>query len=458
MAVDVPSATLFLTLLLREGLWLTGVLVLANALDDLAVDLLWPWARVWAALRPPPRPARPLRYAILVPAWQEAQVIGPMLRHLVQALGDRDARVHVGVYPNDPATAAAAGAVPDPRIRIVVTDRPGPTTKADCLNQLWRSVQAAEAAEGRAVDAIVLHDAEDVVDGAQFDLFDSLLPRHAMVQIPVIPVVESWGAFVAGHYLDEFAVTHGRDLVVRSALGAPLPSAGVGTALRRDAVEALARASGDPFDPASLTEDYELGIRLHALGRPTTFARVRAGGRLVAVRECFPDRLDAAVRQKARWLYGIGLAGLDRLGWPQGWVARWMLWRDRKSLVVAWVAVAGYALLALAAAASLLGRSSDLAVDPISLLLQRDPGLTVLLGLTGVALAWRLLVRFVATWRTAGFVQGLLSIPRAPIANLVNAVAAVHAIGVYRQAVEHGRPPPWRKTAHRFPDRQAASA
>ena len=58
---------------------------------------------------------------------------------------------------------------------------------------------------------------------------------------------------------------------------------------------------------------------------------VLADGQPVATREHFPASFDAAVRQKARWLTGIALAGWDRIGWRGGLVNRWMLLRDRKA-------------------------------------------------------------------------------------------------------------------------------
>ena len=74
------------------------------------------------------------------------------------------------------------------------------------------------------------------------------------------------------------------------------------------------------FDPASLVEDYELGLTIADAGGRGCFARVRdAAGDVVAVRAYFPDTVHAAVRQKARWMAGIALAGWDRTGWgPPG--------------------------------------------------------------------------------------------------------------------------------------------
>ena len=95
-----------------------------------------------------------------------------------------------------------------------------------------------------------------------------------------------------------------------------MPLAGTGCAIAVPILAAIAATrQGAPFDATSLTEDYELGLRIAELGGRATFARVRdANGLLVAVRAFFPDRIDAAVRQKARWMTGIALAGWDRTG------------------------------------------------------------------------------------------------------------------------------------------------
>ena len=130
----------------------TGFLILGAS--DLIVDLTWIYlrlARLLAGTEPQslealPPPERPGRLAVLIPAWQEAAVIGPMLGHACAAWATEDVRLYVGCYPNDPDTIAAANAVGDPRVRRIVGPRPGPTTKADCLNTLWRALLADEAA------------------------------------------------------------------------------------------------------------------------------------------------------------------------------------------------------------------------------------------------------------------------------------------------------------------------
>jgi adsorption protein B len=289
---------------------------LIGGLDDLAIDLIWIARTVWrriAIYSRHPRvdavtlqpPAQPGRLVIFVPAWHEEAVIGAMVATAIAHIRHPDWRIYVGCYPNDPATAAAvtrAGAGDD-RVRLVVGDRPGPTTKAGCLNWLWQAMLADERASGQRVKAVILHDAEDIVRPDELTVYDALIGRFDLVQLPEEPVtVRGAGlgaALVSGHYIGEFAEAHGKQVVVREAMGAAVPSAGVGCAIARAALARIAQGHADgPFDPASLTEDYELGLRIGAAGGRGAFVRLPAGdGRgLGAVRACFPATIETAVR------------------------------------------------------------------------------------------------------------------------------------------------------------------
>src|SRR4051812_2191714 len=160
-----------LEVLMRETALFAAAGFLILGVSDLAVDLIWALAHLRArraALPPEPTSAR---LALFVPAWDEAAVIAPMPRGTLAAYGRAGVRLYLGCYPNDPATIAAAAALSDPCLRVVVGPEPGPTTKADCLNGLWRALLEDEAAGAARADAIVLHDAEDVVHPGEAGLF-----------------------------------------------------------------------------------------------------------------------------------------------------------------------------------------------------------------------------------------------------------------------------------------------
>ncbi|HEU0099750.1 MAG TPA: glycosyl transferase family protein [Allosphingosinicella sp.] len=434
----------------------TGFLVLG--VGDLAVDLLWLGHRARRLGRPAPRvadlpaPARPGRLAVFVPAWDEAAVIGDMLRGAAAAWPGGDWRIYVGTYGNDRATAAAAAeaASAEPRIRVVTATEPGPTTKADCLNRLWLALLADEAAEGGRAKAVVLHDSEDVVHPAELRLFDVLVERFDLVQLPVVPLIDPSSRWIGAHYADEFLQSHGKEMVVRGALGAGLPSAGVGCAFSREALGRLAADRGGlPFDSDSLTEDYELGLRLaEAGGRRAFVRRLGDDGEIVATRGYFPGTLAAAVRQKARWMTGIALSGWDRLGWSGGLAERWMRFRDRQSLLAAVLLAAGYASLALWLALEAWRAAGGDGAEPL------PAALSALLGVNFALLGWRLAVRAAFTGAAYGWSEGLRAVPRAAVANFIALLAAASALSRYR-ALRRGGRPRWDKTAHIFPVRRA---
>ena len=305
-----------------------------------------------------------------------------------------------------------------------------------------------EATEDILVKAVVLHDAEDVIHSAELPLFDALIETYALVQLPVLPLIDPHSRFVSGHYLDEFTEAHGKELVVRTAIGASLPSAGVGCAIARDALAALTDERGAPFDPESLTEDYELGLRTAILGGRQIFARVRdADDKLVAVAEYFPNTVRDAVRQKARWMIGIALDGWDRLGWGQAgdWRDHWMRVRDRRAPLSVFVLFIAYlALVAWGASLALHALAGDATPAP-------SAAMMTLLNINAAMLAWRLAMRAWFTGRAYGWWQAFLSLPRALVGNFIALMAARKAMWRYVAALR-GQRPEWDKTRHRFPE------
>lgn len=422
-----------------------GFLVLGA--NDIAIDLIWAARRLWRRADPVPADADPVPglIAVFIPAWDEAAVIGAMLAHAFATLGSAQYSLYVGCYPNDPATIAAVRAVRDPRLRLVIGSAAGPTTKADCLNSLWRALCDDERRGGWRAKAVVLHDAEDVVHSAELALFDRLIERFDLVQLPVRPLVDRGSRWVAGHYIDEFCEAHGKELVVRAALGAGLPSAGVGCAFSRGALAAIAAMSGGvPFSADSLTEDYELGLKLHALGGRGAFVRLSGANGLIVTREYFPGTFAAAIGQKARWMTGIALAGWDRLGWSGGLAERWMRLRDRQSVLAALLLFAGYLALLLGGFLGLGYMLLGTAVPPL------PAGLRLLLEVNSAMLCWRLAMRFGFVAQAYGWREGLRAIPRVFVGNWIAMFAARRAILHYLGLRRTGRAR-WDKTAHAFP-------
>lgn len=439
----------------RELFSVSVVFMLIGGLDDLLVDILYIFLRLKRQRgRGPDVPAdcarAEARFAIFVPAWDESAVITPMLRGMLARWPSQRYRIYVGTYPNDPETIAAVAAIAaaDARVRLVIGPRPGPTTKADCLNGLWHAMERDQAAEGDAFTAIVLHDAEDVVHPKELGVYAAWIDRHGAVQLPVTPLRQPGSLLVSGHYLDEFAQSHGLTLLVRQMLGASLPLAGVGCAIRCDVLRRIAASRGLPFDATSLTEDYELGLALRAMGERCAFVRVAEcpGGPPVAVRAYFPATVTASVRQKARWMAGIALAGWDRTGWGGPWdlCDHWMRMRDRRVTLAMPVLAIAYAALLLWGVALALHRWSGVPQPPV------DSWLATGVAINLVLLLWRLAVRMLLVARLYGPVEGLMAMPRMLVANYIGLLAARRALGIYVRLLLGG-PLRWDKTAHQFP-------
>lgn len=440
-------------LLRHELVLFAASFFLIGALDEIAVDLTYLWMRLTGRASTPPVDdtallATPLRgrCAVFIPAWREDRVIGATVLHALQAWPQDEMRLYVGCYPNDPDTISAVerAARGDPRLRIVIHDRDGPTSKPDCLNQLYRALSEDEAGVDRPARMVVLHDAEDMVDPVALPLLDQALEHVDFAQLPVMALPQTRSRWIAGHYSDEFAEAHARTMVVRSALGAGIPGAGVGCAIARSWLDRLDRErdGAGPFAAGSLTEDYELGLELAAMGARSRFVRTRTTeGRLIATRAYFPADLGAAIRQKARWVHGIAFQGWDRLGWRGTPVALWMMLRDRRGPLAALLLVLAYLLIVVTAAEYALGSLGLLTPSTLS------PALKVLLWLNFAALLWRAAARSLFTAREFGWVEGVLAVPRIVVSNTIAIIAGRRAVAAYVRTLR-GRRPVWDKTEH----------
>lgn len=450
-----PQAIAIMETARNELMFFGAFWFLIGAIDDFCIDLIWASTCLYKRFKGPytfPAPNSPVEghhgpMAVFVPAWAESAVIGTMLENCLNSWKDSRCGYHiyVGCYPNDPASLSAIMRVAKnaPNIRPVLLDHVGPTTKADCLNGLWKAMVDDEIAEGFIVKAIILHDAEDAVHPEELAIFDQLIGVYAAVQLPVIPVRTPGSVWVSGHYCDEFAESHGKTMMVREAIGAALPLAGVGCAIGRSVLGAIAaQADNKPFDESSLTEDYELGLRIGAAGGRTTMARWSGrDGKLVGTRSCFPETLAAAIRQKGRWLTGIAFAGWDRLGWQRGMAQKWMLLHDRRSIFAAFVIFTAY-LGILSLLIEFWFESAILtSIAPL------PPMLANLLLANAMFLFWRLGVRAAFVASIYGPTEAMLSIPRVVIANLIAILSAQRAFQTYLRHC-FGAPLRWDKTDH----------
>ena len=154
---------------------------------------------------------------------------------------------------------------------------------------------------------------------------------------------------------------------------------------------------------------------------------------------------DVHDRGDVRVVAGIALSGWDRLGWEGGIAERWMRINDRRAVFAALVLLAAYVALLLDAVTIaldwLFGMTSTMPISPM---------FASLLLVCGGLLAWRLAIRAALVTRLYGWREGVRSIPRAFVANVIDMIAARRAVALYRRARRDGVVR-WDKTRHEFP-------
>jgi len=304
-------------------------------------------------------------------------------------------------------------------------------------------------------EMIVIHDAEDVIHPDDLRWLNYYAQWYDMVQIPVLALPTPLRQFTHGVYCDEFAEFQFKDMPAREVLGGFLPSCGVGTGFSRRALESVAAAhSNQIFDATSLTEDYEIGFRIHRLGYRQKFIRVlRRDGEFVATREFFAQNFRKAVTQRSRWVTGIGLQSWEKHSLRDTLSQFYWFCRDRKGLVANILSPFTNALCLYGVVTLGIAHASHttwgLGAEWQAAWVRKLGWWPVLLGLPQAAIRMYS-SSVVYGWRFAALVP-----IRIPWANVINCCAALKAIGHYVSARVRGVPLRWLKTEHAYPNRAA---
>ncbi|PTN37507.1 glycosyl transferase family protein [Desulfonatronum sp. SC1] len=473
-----------LLILLKAGLWGFGLVFFLNGLSDLFIDLVRIGQEIWRRvfvfgfrrakhLTEADLMSRPEQLvAVMIPCWDESAVISRMLENSIKVLNYSNYVIFVGTYPNDPDTQREVDLVRERygNVERIVCPKDGPTSKADCLNWVFEGIRHYEKSHGTEFEIIVMEDSEDVLHPMLLKLFNFLIPRMDMVQVPVLPMEPKWWQFTMGTYLDEFATNHSRDMVVRELLTGNLPSAGVGTAFSRKLLLRLAQKNQNRlFTIGSVTEDYDFGIRLADVpGVRQIFSRVAfvrsvrkkspLTGRermvqkrdYIGVRGFFPRTFRTAVRQKSRWILGITLQAWETIGWVGGFWTRYMLARDRVGLITNQVNMLANILVPVYLTVWGYVHFFPDAYRYPPVVTAGTTLFHLMLANLGLLL-WQVGIRAWYVARTYGIGQAALSPFRLIWANVINFFATIRAIRLYTRHLLTGNPVAWDKTDHSYP-------
>jgi cellulose synthase/poly-beta-1,6-N-acetylglucosamine synthase-like glycosyltransferase len=246
------------------------------------------------------------RYTVLVAAYREGEVIEATIRAL-ETLEYPPPRLEVLLLleAEDADTIAAAEAArPQPWIRIVAVPDAPPKTKPKALNY------GLQLATG---ELVTVFDAEDRPDPLQ-------LRRAAFALARLDPSVACLQAKLHYHNVGQNQITKwfsaeyvrwfASVLPALVALRAPVPLGGTSTHIRRHVLE-----DAGWWDPFNVTEDADLGIRLHRLGYRTQVLDS------VTYEEANSDFINW-VKQRSRWYKGFLQTWLVHMRHPL------LLWRQ----------------------------------------------------------------------------------------------------------------------------------
>lgn len=444
--LDGVTQTIFLGLVFVYVLW---------GLDDYFID-----STAWSVGLRPKRltPRQEIRMnrlsekriAILIANWQEAGIIEKMIQGNLQRVDYRNYAFILGVYPNDTETFREAQRLAEKyeRVELVVNRAVGPTSKGQMLNEVFLQISDIERKQGAIFDAFMIHDSEDILHPKSLKLINMHLDEFGFVQIPIFSLPLSPLALTAGIYMDEFAEVHTKDILVRSYLGAAIPSAGVGTAISRVYRNRIFAANESVLNENSVTEDYELGMRTKEYGIKSCFLaywykNVLGEREFIATREYFPNRFWPAVRQKTRWTVGIAFQAWENLGWRNGLVDRYFSFRDRKGPLSNILVLMGMLVSSYFGLRFFMNAPIELIYDSQIL---RAAGI-----LTALFMVNRIFQRFYCTWRVYGLMRALLSPFRMLLGNIINSLAAIRAVYQFAKSKLTGSAIGWAKTEHRLP-------
>lgn len=459
----------------------TSICFLISGLDDLFFDIYYWISSLIRAIYL--RHASKLSYAklinkpekriaIMVACWHEAGIIETMLKYNVYTIDYENYDIFVGVYSNDPETVKSVreSAEKLPHVQCVIGPDPGPTNKARNLNAIYNYILEHEKSHHVHYDIFVLNDSEDIIHELSLKLYNYLMPKNSMVQIPIFPLDVPLTSLIHWTYAAEFSEIHTKDIHVRERIGGLVPSAGVGTAFSREALDILKESrNGIPFATNTLTEDYNtsLQIRLHKLRQIFAMQYVYRTrwkkkwyffGPLVptivkeyiATRAMFPNEYTKSVRQKARWIYGIAFEEWINTGWPGNIATLYTLLHDRKSIFTHLVTGLFFILLPFWFIYDLYTRNLPY-YPSLQDGFDQYPWVWHMIIFSSILMINRALQRAISTYRVYGIWPAITSIPLILYVNVINLHALLRAYSTFLFVPKKTGQAKWDKTDHTFP-------
>lgn len=227
-------------------------------------------------------------YTILVPAYNEPEVVGDLLAAMGRLeYPPEKMQVLLLLEADDEVTIAAAHDYQDSEIVTIVLVPPAdPRTKPKACNY------GLAFATG---EIVTIYDAEDLPEPLQLRrtvaAFAKSPPEVVCIQSK-LAYHNSHQNLLTGWFTAEYNLWFGYLLPGMMRSRSPIPLGGTSNHLRRDVLEGIGA-----WDPFNVTEDADLGLRIHALGYRTAVLDS------TTLEEANSDPINW-IRQRSRWYKG----------------------------------------------------------------------------------------------------------------------------------------------------------
>ena len=306
VALGLAVLALLAPLLLQGVLLpLLGIILIVPALFRLAAIALHKWAPM-PILPPPPLAAGELPiYTILVPLYDEAEMV-PQLARALRSLDYPPEKLDIRFVVEARSTetiAAVSEVLDDPRFEMTVVPDAAPRTKPKALDYALPFARGAH---------IVVYDAEDIPNSDQLRLAAAAFaadPSVDCLQAELL-IDNARENPLTGLFTGEYAGQFGIILPALARWNLPMPLGGTSNHFRTDSLREMGG-----WDAFNVTEDADLGVRLSRL-------RYRTGMLYSQTWEEAPVDIWGWMRQRTRWMKG----------WMQTYIVHnhhpVALWRD----------------------------------------------------------------------------------------------------------------------------------
>ena len=227
-------------------------------------------------------------YTILVPAYNEPEVVGDLMGAMLRLEYPADRiQVLLLLEADDEVTIAAARGYADSEIITIVEVPPAePRTKPKACNY------GLQFATG---DIVTIYDAEDAPEPLQLRktvvAFEKSPPEVICIQSK-LAYHNAHQNLLTGWFTAEYGLWFGYLLPGMMRSASPIPLGGTSNHLRRDVLVAIGA-----WDPFNVTEDADLGLRIHAEGLRTAVLDS------TTLEEANSDTINW-IRQRSRWYKG----------------------------------------------------------------------------------------------------------------------------------------------------------